>query len=52
MEPYIERFHNDVCSHCANRPTSHCPCPLDHLLLLAVEAIETVDERRPAIPAL
>ena len=45
MEPYIERFHSDVCSHCANRPTRQCPCPLDYLLLLAVEAIETVDQR-------
>jgi hypothetical protein len=48
MEPYIERFHNEVCSHCAVRPTSHCPCPLDHLLQLAIEAIETVDERHPS----
>ncbi len=48
MEPYIERFHSDVCSHCAIRPTNQCPCPLDYLLLLAVEAIEAVDERREA----
>ena len=48
MEPYIERFHAEVCSHCANRPTDQCPCPLDYLLLLAVEAIESVDEQRAA----
>jgi hypothetical protein len=23
-----------------------CPCPLDYLLLLAVEAVEAVDERK------
>ena len=46
IEPYIERFHEDVCSHCANQPTRQCPCPLDYLLLLAVEAIEAVDERK------
>lgn len=46
IDPYIERFHSDVCSHCANRTTNQCPCPLDYLLLLAVEAIERVDERR------
>jgi hypothetical protein len=46
MDPYIERFHLDVCSHCSNRETRQCPCPLDPLLLLAIEAIETVDERR------
>jgi hypothetical protein len=45
MDPYIERFHRDVCSHCANRDTKHCPCPLDPLLLLAIEAVEAVDER-------
>jgi hypothetical protein len=46
IDPDIERFHSDVCSHCATRVTSQCPCPLDPLLLLAIEAIETVDERR------
>jgi hypothetical protein len=46
IDPYIEHFHSDVCTHCSNRETSQCPCPLDPLLLLAIEAIETVDERR------
>jgi hypothetical protein len=46
LDPYIEVFHDEVCAHCANRPTNQCPCPLEYLLLLAVEAIETVDERR------
>ena len=46
MDPYIDHFHNEVCSHCANRTTDQCPCPLDPLLLLAIEAIETVDQRR------
>lgn len=45
IDPYIERFHNDVCAHCASRETSQCPCPLDPLLMLAIEAIEAVDER-------
>jgi hypothetical protein len=46
IDPFVERFHEDVCSHCANRPTSQCPCPLDYLLILAVQAIETVDQRK------
>jgi hypothetical protein len=46
IDPYIERFHCDVCAHCSSRETSQCPCPLDPLLLLAIEAIEAVDERR------
>jgi len=46
LEPYQTRFHEEVCSHCANRSTPQCPCPLDYLLPLAIEAIEAVDERR------
>ena len=46
IDPYIDKFHEDVCTSCANRPTSQCPCPLEYLLTLAVQAIETVDERR------
>jgi hypothetical protein len=45
MGPYIGHLHDDVCTHCAVRTTNQCPCPLDCLLLLAVEAIESVDER-------
>jgi hypothetical protein len=59
LGPYIPVYEEHVCAHCANRPTSQCPCALDYLFLLAVEAIETVDERRqmasnlarPASPA-
>ena len=46
IDPYIPIYHEHVCEHCASRATSQCPCPLDYLLLLAVEAIETVDNRR------
>ena len=52
IDPYIERFHEDVCSHCANRVTRQCPCPLDSLLLLAIEAIERVDERKSVVESL
>ena len=45
IDPYMERFHEEVCSECANRATDQCPCPLDYLLLLAVEAIEATDRR-------
>jgi hypothetical protein len=46
MEPYIEHFHEDVCAHCDFRQSEQCPRALEYLLELAVEAIETVDERR------
>ena len=43
IDPYVEAFHHVVCEECPNRTTSQCPCALDSLLLLAVEAIESVD---------
>ncbi len=46
LDPYIDVFHDHVCAHCAHRTTKQCPCPLEYLLLLAVEAIEAVDDRR------
>lgn len=46
MEDYMLSFREDVCENCVIRPTNWCPCPLEYLLFLAVEAIETVDERR------
>ena len=49
MDPYIERLHDDVCASCANRPTEQCPCPLEYLLQLAVQAIEEVDARSTAV---
>lgn len=51
MDPYIDRFHDEVCTHCPYRVTDQCPCPLDALLLLAVEAIEGVDQSRREHPA-
>ena len=45
MDPYIQHFHDEVCMYCENRPTNQCPCPLESLLELAVEAVEAVDER-------
>jgi hypothetical protein len=46
VDPYIPVYHDHVCPQCTSRTTGQCPCPLDYLFLLAVEAIETVDERR------
>jgi hypothetical protein len=48
IDPYIAEFHDEVCTHCSFRPTNQCPCPLDHLLMLAVGAIEDVDQQRAA----
>ena len=45
MLPYEFTFHHVVCEQCAVRTTTACPCPLDTLLILAVQAIESVDQR-------
>jgi hypothetical protein len=51
IDPYIEEFHVEVCTHCSQRLSNQCPCPLDYLLTLAVQAIESVDERHAAVDA-
>lgn len=45
IEPYLDNIHRRVCSQCVRRGGEGCPCPLDYLLVLLVEAIETVDGR-------
>jgi hypothetical protein len=45
IDPYIDSLHERVCEDCQSSTSSQCPCPLKSLLLLAVEAIETVDNR-------
>ena len=49
IDPYIDRLHETICPACEYRDTSACPCPLDYLLQLAVEAVEKVERRRAAI---
>jgi hypothetical protein len=46
LEPYLEHDRLAVCSHCAFLGTSICPCPMDYLGALIVEAVEEVDRRR------
>ena len=48
MDPYIEQLHDAICKDCENKDTPVCPCPLNYLLQLAVEAIERVEQRRKA----
>lgn len=43
--PYFESKQHQVCERCAFRNSKFCPCPMDYLLVLVVEAIETVDAR-------
>ena len=47
MDSYVDGLHDVVCPSCQFRTTSQCPCPLESLLPLAVEAIESVEEHDP-----
>jgi hypothetical protein len=40
----VESFYGQVCPQCSARNSKQCPCPLNGLLSLAVEAIGTIDE--------
>jgi hypothetical protein len=62
MGPYLDSTHGKVCASCPFLHSEFCPCPMDQLTLLVVQAIEAVDERhperapaaaaRPALPAV
>ena len=46
MAPYLANNRRKICEHCAFLHSSVCPCPMDTLAVLLVEAVEAVDERR------
>ncbi len=46
IEPYLETNRTRVCEGCAFLHSSICPCPMDYLAVLLVQAVEAVDERR------
>jgi hypothetical protein len=48
IEPYLEHNREQVCTTCPHLHSSICPCPMDYLAVLLVQAVETVDERRTA----
>jgi hypothetical protein len=45
MGPYLDSTRRKVCQSCPYLHESCCPCPMDSLALLVVEAIEAVDAR-------
>jgi hypothetical protein len=45
IEPYLEQDRQEVCAQCDFLGSSTCPCPMDYLAVLLVQAIETVDAR-------
>ncbi len=46
MGPYLENTRTKVCENCAFLHHDCCPCPMDSLAVLVVQAIEAVDARR------
>jgi hypothetical protein len=46
VEPYLMHDRETVCAHCQYLHSSICPCPMDYLATLIIEAVEEVDQRR------
>jgi hypothetical protein len=44
--PYLDANRRLLCEHCPRHRHSDCPCPMDYLAVLLVQAVETVDARR------
>jgi hypothetical protein len=44
--PYLEHNRQQVCEPCAFLHSGICPCPMDYLAVLLVQAVEAVDHRR------
>jgi hypothetical protein len=45
IAPYLHHNRRTICQGCAQHNTSQCPCPMDYLSVLLVQAVETVDAR-------
>jgi hypothetical protein len=45
---YLDHNRKQICSTCSALHSSICPCPMDYLAVLLVQAVETVDQRRAA----
>jgi hypothetical protein len=45
LEPYLDHNRHAICEKCSFLHSSICPCPMDYLSALVVEAVETVDQR-------
>jgi hypothetical protein len=50
--PYLRNNRSKICAHCPLLLTSDCPCPMDYLAVLLVEAVEAVDRRHEEEAAL
>lgn len=46
IAPYLDNNRKKICEGCAFLHSDCCPCPMDTLAVLVVQAVESVDERR------
>jgi hypothetical protein len=46
IETYLNHNRQHICQTCRLLGESCCPCPMDYLAVLIVQAVETVDRRR------
>jgi hypothetical protein len=44
LKPYLDHNRKEICDKCAFLHSSICPCPMDYLSALVVEAVEAVDQ--------
>ncbi len=51
IDPYLDHNRRTICEHCALRSTCDCPCPMDYLAVLLVEAVESVETRYEEVAA-
>src|SRR5262245_20938720 len=42
VNPYLAHNRMEICTRCAFLHSSICPCPMDYLAVLIVEAVEAV----------
>lgn len=48
IDPYLAHNREQICEVCPFLRTGICPCPMDYLSVLIVQAVETVDQRHDA----
>ena len=46
IAPYLHHNRETICGQCQFLHSDLCPCPMDYLAVLLVQAVEKVDERR------
>lgn len=51
IAPYLQNNREKICEHCSLHHSSNCPCPMDYLAVLLVQAVEAVDRRREVAAA-